>query len=180
MTEVVGAPRATSCMAFAKPPPVEALDMSRLNIALLAFIAGIAAALLALGVAFRATPGVIMADDMAGALEAAAAQPLSRFPARSVIYVKSSLGPVLLEKLAPRHPALTLRPYGERPPDNCAEHDPATPRCERDDFVKLEVLSEPIPGTLLVAVGTSRAFGQSLLVKILGQWHVLIDRSYDL
>lgn len=167
-------------MAFAQPPPFEALDMSRLNIALLAFIAGIAAALLALGVAFRTTPGVIMADDMAGALEAAAAQPLSRFPARSVIYVKSSLGPVLLERLAPRHPALTLRPYAERPPDNCAEHDPPTRRCERDDFVKLEVLSAPTSGTLLVAVGTSRAFGQSLLVKVLGQWHVLIDRSYDL
>ena len=62
----------------------------------------------------------------------------------------------------------------------CAEHDPPTHQCERDDFVKLEVLSAPTSGTLLVAVGTSRAFGQSLLVKVLGQWHVLIDRSYDL
>ena len=154
--------------------------MSRLNIALLAFVAGIAAALLALAVAFRTTPGVIMADDMAGALEAAAARPLSRFPSGSVIYVKSALGPVLFEKLAPGHPALTLRPYAERPPDSCAQHDPPTHRCERDDFVKLEVLSAPTSGTLLVAVGTSRAFGQSLLVRILGQWHVLIDRSYDL
>jgi hypothetical protein len=154
--------------------------MSRLSIGLLSFVAGIAAALLALGVAFRVTPGIIMADDMAGALVAAAAQPLSRFPRGSVIYVKSSLGPVLLDNLAVRHPALRLRPYAERPPDDCAERDPPAHPCERDDFVKLEVLSSPTSGTLLVAVGTSRAFGQSLLIKVLGQWHVLVGRSYDI
>jgi hypothetical protein len=154
--------------------------MSRLGIALLSFAAGIAATLLALGVAFRVTPGIIMADDMAGALVAAAAQPLDRFPRGSVIYVKSSLGPVLIDKLAPRHPALRLRPYAERPPDACAERDPPVYPCERDDFVKLEVLSSPTSATLLVAIGTSRAFGQSLLVKMLGQWHVLIGRSYDI
>jgi hypothetical protein len=154
--------------------------MSRLSIAIVAFVAGIAAALLGLAVAFRTTPGVIMADDLAGGLVAAAATPLSRFPRGSVIYVKSSLGPVLLAELAPRYPALRLRPYAERPPDECAERDPPTHPCERDDFVKLEVLSAPTSGTLLVAVGTSRAFGQSLLVKILGQWHVLIGRSYDI
>jgi hypothetical protein len=153
--------------------------MSRLNVALFSFIAGIAAALLALGVAFRVTPGVIMADDMAGALVAAAAQPLARFPRGAVVYVKSSLGPVLLEELAPRHPALRLRPYAERPPDDCAERDSPPHPCERDDFVKLEVLSSPTSGTLLVAIGSSRAFGQSLLIKVLGQWHVLIGRSYD-
>ena len=154
--------------------------MGRLSIAFLAFVAGIAAALLALGVAFRVTPGIIMADDMAGAMVAAAAQPLSGFPRGSVVYVKSSLGPVLLDRLAPRHPALTLRPYAERPPDECAERAAPVYRCERDDFLKLEVLSSPTSGTLLVAVGTSRAFGQSLLLKVLGQWHVLLVRSYDI
>ena len=85
---------------------------------------------------------------------------------------------MLLDSLRPRHPALNLRPYAERPADDCTERDrPGTP-CERDDFLKLEVLSAPTRGTLLVAVGTSRTFGQVLLVSILGHWHVLIERWY--
>jgi hypothetical protein len=150
---------------------------SRVRLALLAFIAGGAVALLVLGAAFRAAPGVILADDMLSALVAAAERPLLRFPRGTDVYVKSAVGPMLLDRLRPRHPALNLRPYAERPADACAERGPPTP-CERDDFLKLEVLSAPTRGTLLVAVGTSRTFGQLLLVSILGHWHVLIERWY--
>ena len=134
--------------------------------------------LLALGVAWRAAPGVLMADDMTEALEVVAATPLAAFPRGSVVYLKSALGPVLLERLRPRYPSLTLRSYSERPAEACAGHDaPAVP-CEPDDFVKLEVLSAPTRGTLLVAVGTARAYGQVLLVRFLGSWRVLLQRSY--
>jgi hypothetical protein len=145
---------------------------------LIAFVVGAATVLVALAVAFRTAPGVILADDMVGALVAAAERPLLRFPRGAVVYVKSAVGPLLLETLRPRHPSLSLRPYAERPPDSCADRDPPSAQCERDDFVKLEVLSAPTPGTLLVAVGTSKTFGQVLLVSVLGHWRVLIERWY--
>jgi hypothetical protein len=151
---------------------------SRVRLAVIAFLAGAAAALLAFGVAFRTAPGVILADDMVSAQVAAAERPLQRFPRGAVVYVKSAVGPLVLDTLRPRYPALNLRPYAERPADNCAERDPPSAPCERDDFLKLEVLSAPTRGTLLVAVGTSSTFGQVLLVSVLGRWHVVIERWY--
>jgi protein-S-isoprenylcysteine O-methyltransferase Ste14 len=151
---------------------------SRVRLAVIAFLAGAAAALLALSVAFRTAPGVILADDMVSALVAASERPLLRFPSGAVVYVKSAVGPLVLDTLKPRYPALNLRPYAERPADNCAERDPPSAPCERDDFLKLEVLSAPTRGTLLVAVGTSSTFGQVLLVSVLGRWHVFIERWY--
>jgi hypothetical protein len=144
----------------------------------IAFVAGGATVLLALGLAWRAAPGVVLADDMAEALEIVAATPLSAFPRGSVVYLKSALGPVLLERLQPRYPSLTLRSYSERPPPGCAGRDSPAAPCEHDDFLKLEVLSAPTRGTLLVAVGTARAYGQVLLVRFLGRWRVLLQRSY--
>ena len=151
---------------------------SHVRLAVIAFLAGGAAALIALAVAFHAAPGVILADDMVSASVAAAERPLLKFPRGAVVYVKSAVGPMLLDTLRPRYPALNLRPYAERPADDCAERDASSTPCERDDFLKLEVLSAPTRGTLLVAVGTSRTFGQVLLVTVLGRWHVLIERSY--
>ena len=152
--------------------------MSRLAVALIAFVAGGTAALIVLCVAFRAAPGVIMADDMVNALAAAADRPLRRFPRGGVVYVKSAVGPTLLETLRPRYPFLGLRPYAERPDDDCTESGRPGASCERDDFLKLEVLSAPTHGTLLVAVGTARTFGQVLLVSVFGHWRVLIERWY--
>ena len=145
---------------------------------LIAFVAGAATVMVALAVAFRTAPGVIFADDMLSALVAAAERPLQRFPRGAVVYVKSAVGPLLLETLRSRYPSLSLRPYAERPPDSCADQNPPSTPCERDDFVKLEVLSVPTRGTLLVAVGTSRTFGQVLLVSVFGHWQVLIERWY--
>ncbi len=157
---------------------VPAETASRAAIAVSAFVAGAVSALLALYVMFRDAPGVIMADDMVGALVVAAERPLARFPRGSVVYVKSAVGAVLLETLQRQHPALTLRPYSERTGDRCTDQDPANSACERDDFLKLEVLSSPTRGTLLIATGTSRAFGQLILIHLLGRWRVLIERSY--
>ena len=145
---------------------------------LIAFVAGAASVLVALAAAFHMAPGVILADDMVSAMVAAAERPLLRFPRGAVVYVKSAVGPALIETLGTRYPSLSLRPYEERPPDSCADRDPPSVPCERDDFVKLEVLSAPTRGTLLVAVGTSRTFGQVLLVSVLGHWRVLIERWY--
>jgi hypothetical protein len=144
----------------------------------IAFVAGAATVLMALAVAFRTAPGVILADDMVSALVVAADRPLSQFTRGSVVYLKSPVGPMLLDTLRRGHPALNLRPYSERPDDRCAARDPPTAPCERDDFLKLEVVSAPTRGTLLVAVGTSRAFGQVLLLSAFGHWYVLIERSY--
>jgi len=146
-----------------------------------AFVAGIAIALLALYVALRTAPGVIMADDMVDALTVVANDSLSNFSKGSVVYVKSSVGPALLEKLQATHPWLRLISYSERPADNgCAPGGNLIPTapCERNDFLKLEVLSAPTRGTMLVAVGTSNTFGQVLLLKLLGRWRVLVKRSY--
>lgn len=158
--------------------PATGASASRVGLAAIAFLVGGATALIALGVAFRTAPGVILADDMVSALVAAAERPLLRFPHGATVYVKSALGPVLLETLRPRYPALSLRPYAERPADNCAQGDPPGTPCERDDFLKLEVLSAPTRGTLLVAVGTSRTFGQVFLVSVFRHWRVLIERWY--
>src|SRR5690348_1951141 len=133
-----------------------------------AFIAGVATALLALYVALLTAPGVIMADDMVEALTVVADGSLSHFPKGSVIYIKSSVGTALLEKLQATHPSLLLMSFSARPGDSgCAERGKAIPMapCERDDFLKLEALSAPTSGTLLVAVGTSNTFGQVLLLR---------------
>jgi hypothetical protein len=155
--------------------------MVRPAVAISAFIAGAATALLALYVALRTAPIVIMAQDMVDALVVAADRPLSQFPGGSVVYVKSSLGPLLLEDLQRRHPSLTLRPYAERPEDKGCDAKPGAGRpllpCERDDFLKLEVFSSPTRGTMLVGVGTSNTFGQLLLLKLWGRWRVLVDRT---
>jgi hypothetical protein len=140
--------------------------MIRVGVLVGAFIAGAVAAAVALYVALCTAPGVIMADDIVDALVVVSNAPLSGFSPGSVVYVKSSVGPLLFEKLQPKYPALTLKSYSERP------------ESARADFVKLEVLSAPTRGTMLVAVGTSNAFGQLLLVKLLGKWRVIVDRSH--
>lgn len=155
--------------------------MSRAAIALAAFIAGAAAAILAVYVALQGAPGVIPAADEIEALAVVADRSLSRFPAGAAVYVKSSVGPALLEGLQRRHPSLKLRPFTARPEDNgCAsdQSPSAAPRCERDDFLKLEVLSSPAQRTMLVAFGTSNTFGQVLLLNLWGGWRVLVLRSY--
>jgi hypothetical protein len=146
-----------------------------------AFIAGIAAAALALYVSLQAAPGVIMADDMADALAAAAEPYLSRFPAGSVVYVKSSLGAAFLERLQAGHSTLRLMPFSARPQDSgCGPGRSAIPAapCDRNDFLKLEVLSSLTPGTMLVAIGTSNTYGQALLLRLWSRWRVLVHRSY--
>jgi hypothetical protein len=154
--------------------------MVRVGVLVGAFIAGAVAAAMALYVALYTASGVIMADDMVDALVIVSDRSLSRFPRGSVVYVKSSVSPLLLEKLQPKYPALTLKSYSERPEDDDCKADrggPVAP-CARADFVKLEVLSAPTLGTMLVAVGTSNTFGQALLLKLLGRWRVIVERSY--
>jgi len=154
--------------------------MSRASTATIAFAAGMATVLLALSLMFHTTPGVILADDMLPALSVAADRPLKHFPPGSRVYVKSALGPMFLEALRSRYPSLTLRPYSERTERPCADGDPALSSCERDDYLKLEVLSAPTRGSLLIAMGTSKAFGQMLLIHLLGHWCVLMERTYPL
>ena len=180
MSSALPAARGGAVLAPWSPPRHLAAAASARGIGpvVIAFLAGGATALIALGVAFRAAPGVILADDMVSALAAAAERPLRHFPRGATVYVKSAVGPMLLETLRPRYPALVLRPYAARPADDCAASDRPGTSCERDDFLKLEVLSAPTRGTLLVAVGTSRTFGQVLLVSVLGHWRVLIGRWY--
>jgi hypothetical protein len=155
--------------------------MVRVAVPVSAFVAGAATALLALYAALRTAPGVIMADDMVEALTVVADGSLYQFPKGSVVYVKSSVGPTLLEKLQASHPSLRIMSFSARPPDSgCAGTGDSilTAPCERDDFLKLEVLSAPTQGTMLVAVGTSHTFGQVLLLRLFGTWHVLVRRSY--
>jgi hypothetical protein len=152
--------------------------MIRAGVVVGAFTAGAATAMLALYIALRTAPGVIMANDMLEALTVVADRPLSRFASGSVVYVKSALGPLLLEQLRLKHPSLRVMPYSERPEDDCIARERGVASCQRDDFVKLEVLSSPARATMLVAVGTSRTFGQVLLLQFLGRWRVLIDRTY--
>jgi hypothetical protein len=153
--------------------------MARAAILVGAFAAGAATAMLGLYAALRLAPGVIMADDMRDALVVVADPALARFPNGSVVYVKAAAGPALLERLQPRHPALTLRPFSERPQDGCdaAPGATAASSCSRDDFLKLEVLSAPAAGSMLIALATERTVGQALLIKFWGRWRVLVDRS---
>src|SRR5256886_10716928 len=97
--------------------------MFRVRALLGAFIAGGAVVLLGLYVALRTAPGVIMADDMVDAMVVVADAPLSRFPRGSVVYLKSSVGPGLLEKLQPKYPSLQLMSYPARPEDNGCKAD---------------------------------------------------------
>lgn len=155
--------------------------MARAAVPISAFIAGVATALLALYVALLTAPGVIIADDMVAALTVVANGSLSHFPKGSVVYIKSSVGPTLLERLQASHSSLRLMSFSERPADSgctgAADSSPEAP-CERDDFLKLEVLSAPTHGTMRIAVGTSNTFGQVVLIRFFGRWRVLLKRSY--
>jgi len=155
--------------------------MPRVGILIGTFVAGVATALLALYVALRVAPGIVEADDVVDALAAVANPSLARFSSGSVVYVKALAGPGLFEKLHSKHPSLRFKSFSERPEDHgCKPNGNSIPTapCERDDFVKLEVLSAPTPGTMLVAFGTSSTFGQVLLLKFWGRWRVLVDRSF--
>ena len=95
--------------------------MARFGILIASFVAGVAAALLAIYVALRFAPDTIMADDMVDALAVAADAPLSQFTPGSAVYIKTDIGPALLEKLAPRYPSLRLLLYSLRPEESgCA------------------------------------------------------------
>ena len=147
--------------------------MARFGILIASFVAGVAAALLAIYVALRFAPDTIMADDMVDALAVAADAPLSQFTPGSAVYIKTDIGPALLEKLAPRYPSLRLLPYSLRPEESgCAPAQ--TVPCQRNDFLKLEVLTAPTHRTMLVAFGTSRTFGQVLLLKFGGHWRIVV------
>jgi len=147
--------------------------VARFGIVIASFVAGVAAALLAIYVALRFAPDTIMADDMVDALAVAADAPLSQFTPGSAVYIKTDIGPALLEKLAPRYPSLRLLPYSLRPEESgCAPAQ--TVPCQRNDFLKLEVLTAPTHRTMLVAFGTSRTFGQVLLLKFGGHWRIVV------
>jgi len=147
--------------------------VARFGILIASFVAGVAAALLAIYVALRFAPDTIMADDMVDALAVAADAPLSQFTPGSAVYIKTDIGPALLEKLAPRYPSLRLLPYSLRPEESgCAPAQ--TVPCQRNDFLKLEVLTAPTHRTMLVAFGTSRTFGQVLLLKFGGHWRIVV------
>jgi hypothetical protein len=155
--------------------------MVRAAVPISAFVAGAATALLVLYVALRTAPGVIMADDMIEALTVVANGSLTQFPKGSVVYVKSAVGTSLLDRLQSAHPSLRLMSFSERPADTaCVPRGTSisTGPCERNDFLKLEVLSAPTRGTMLVAVGTSNTFGQVLLLKLWAKWRVLVTRAY--
>jgi len=147
--------------------------VARFGILIASFVAGVAAALLAIYVALRVAPDTIMADDMVDALAVTADAPLSQFTPGSAVYIKTDIGPALLEKLAPRYPSLRLLPYSLRPEESgCAPAQ--TVPCQRNDFLKLEVLTAPTHRTMLVAFGTSRTFGQVLLLKFGGHWRIVV------
>jgi hypothetical protein len=114
-----------------------------------------------------------MADDMVDALAVAAEAPLSQFTPGSAVYIKTDIGPALLDKLAPRYPSLHLLLYSLRPEESgCAPSQAVS--CQRNDFLKLEVLTAPTPRTMLVAFGTSGTFGQVLLLKFGGHWRIVV------
>ena len=147
--------------------------MARFGILIASFVAGVAAALLALYVALRFAPDTIMADDMVDALAVAADAPLSQFTPGSAVYIKTDIGPALLDKLAPRYPSLRLLLYSLRPEESGCAPGQTVP-CQRNDFLKLEVLTAPTHRTMLVAFGTSRTFGQVLLLKFGGHWRIVV------
>ena len=155
--------------------------MPRAGVLIGTFVAGVATALLALYVALCTAPGIVEANDVADALAVVAGPSLARFRTGSVVYVKALAGPDLFGKLQSTHPSLRFKSFSERPEDKGCESTgdsvPMAP-CERDDFVKLEVLVAPTPRTMLVAFGTSNTYGQVLLVKLWGRWRMLVDRSF--
>jgi hypothetical protein len=153
----------------------------RVGTLIAAFIAGVAAALLLIYVALRFAPDTIMADDMVDALTVVADAPLSKFPPGSAVYIKTDIGPVLLDKLQRKYPSLRILSYSLRPEDSgCALSQTAVPTrpCERNDFLKLEALTSQTRRTMLVAFGTSNTFGQVLLLKFWGHWRVLVVNRY--
>jgi len=167
---------------FGSGPRLDVTAMARAAALTGAFVAGIGTALLALYLALSTAPGMILADDVVEALTVVANESLRQFPSGSVVYVKSSAGPGFLERLQSTHSSLELRSFSVRPPDNDCTSDRGSTvaaACERDDFLKLEVLSSPTRRTMLVAVGTSRTFGQVLLIKLWSRWHVLVHRWYS-
>jgi hypothetical protein len=152
----------------------------RIAAILVAFVGGVLATLIAIYLLLRTAPGIIAVEDAVSALTVAASRPMSSFRPGDVVYVKSSFGTDLIEKLHATNPSLRLLPYAARPADDgckaSANLQPMAP-CERNDFIVIDALSSPTSGTMLVGFSVSNAFGQMLLVKFGGQWRVAIDRG---
>lgn len=153
--------------------------MARAAILASAFAAGAATAVLGLYAALRLAPGLVTAEDMRDALVVAADSALTGFHSGAVVYVKTAGGPAVLEALQGRHPSLRLKPFSERPEEDCVRApDASAASCARDDFLKLEVLAAPAARSLLIALASQGRFGQVLLVKFWGRWRILVERSY--
>jgi hypothetical protein len=152
--------------------------VTRFGILIASFVAGVAVALLAIYIALRFAPDTIMVDDMVDALAVAADAPLSQFTPGSAVYVKTDIGTALLDKLGPRYPSLRLLSYALRPEDSGCAPSQTVP-CKRNDFLKLEILTAPTHRTMLVAFGTSKAFGQVLLFKLWGHWRIVVGSYHE-
>ncbi len=160
--------------------------MRRLGVLIGTFIAGVAAALLALYLWLETPHEMVAVDpnDIADALALVVRPSLSRFSAGAVIYVKSGLGPVLTLKLQHDYPTLEFRPWASRPEDlgckSYAPHALAVSPCERNDFIKTEVLPFPSLPTRALAVSTQtyNTDGQYVLFKVLGCWRVILERTF--
>jgi hypothetical protein len=106
---------------------------------------------LTLYVMFARCPGRQPADDIAGALVIAADRPPSRFPRGSVVYVKARSAPCFSKHFASN---ILPSPCGltGRTEDRCADRDRLS-GCERDSYLKLEVLSSPTRGSCSLPLG---------------------------
>jgi hypothetical protein len=146
----------------------------------MAFVGGAVTALLVVYLSLRAGPEMIVADDAVNALVVAASSHLAGFRSGEVVYVKSSYGTDLIEKIRSLYPSLRLLPYSARPLDNGCRASSNFQRlapCERNDFLIIDALSSPTTLTMLVGFSIYNGGGQLLLFNFGGRWRIVIDRS---
>jgi hypothetical protein len=162
-------------------PSTSPLDVivSRAAVLIGAFIGGAVTALLAVYVALLLAPDLLSATDIDDALAVAVRRPLSQFPTGSVVYLRVS--PTLLPRLQHEYPSIRLMPWATRPEDHGCDSRPGVivvGACLRDDFVRAELASFPMPRTAIVSFGTSNSGGQLILFKIGGHWHILVEHGF--
>ena len=162
-------------------PSTSPLDVivSRAPVVVGAFIGGAVTTLFAIYIALQLAPPVISAIEADDAVAVALRTRLSGFSPGSVVYLRAS--PALLPKLQHEYPALRLMPWATRPDDHGCD-----PRagivvlapCLRDDFVRAELASFPMPRTAIVSIGTSNSGGQLILFRLGARWYIVVDHSF--
>lgn len=150
----------------------------------LPFLAGSGATLLLFWLSIRADPYFMDGPEVSSVTHAVIVELLAnQMPVGSErLYLDAYLEKDEMQDLRRIYPSLQILPWSERPKDVGCESDMpdviVLAPCQRDDFLKVDVVSFPLWRTAIVGVGTFNSGGQLFMINALGRWRIIKKSGY--